>query len=102
MLHGWREIQLYTKPHGRIESFLLTHGRVEKDGELLHDGAAMIAWPVRVFHRIRSSDADGSRSVNVAAHYEGFDIHTNFNIYDLDTATGSFRTLREGFRDQGI
>ncbi len=100
VLHGRRDIQLFTEEHGRIESLLLTHDRVEKNGELLHDGAAMVAWPVRVFHRIRSSDAEGSRSVNVAAHYEGFDIRTNFSIYDLDTETGRSKCIREGYLDQ--
>jgi hypothetical protein len=34
-------------------------------------------------------------------HYEGLDMRTNFNIYDLDTANGAYRVIREGFRDQG-
>jgi len=32
--------------------------------------------------------------------HEGFDIATNFSIYELDTASGSFTVLREGWLDQ--
>jgi hypothetical protein len=38
--------------------------------------------------------------VNLAVHYEGFDIRTNFNIYDVDVATGKFHVIRKGDEDQ--
>jgi len=31
---------------------------------------------------------------------EGFDVATNFSIYELDSANGSFKVLREGWLDQ--
>ena len=31
---------------------------------------------------------------------EGFDIKTNFNIYELDTETGKFEVARIGSKDQ--
>lgn len=46
------------------------------------------------------SGKNGSTSVNLATHYKGFDIKTNFNIYDLNTKTGNYRLIREGYKDQ--
>ena len=77
----------------------INNHRLEKDGRILYDGPAMLVWPRGVFHRIRTGE-DGSASLNFAVHYEGFDIQTNFNIYDLNTASGRFRTIRDGHEDQ--
>jgi hypothetical protein len=60
----------------------------------------MLGWPRRVFHRIVSNEQTGSASINFAVHYEGFDIRTNFNIYDLYVETGSARIIRHGYLDQ--
>jgi hypothetical protein len=38
--------------------------------------------------------------VNFAVHYEGFDIRTNFDIFDLNTETGEFKVIRAGHLDQ--
>jgi hypothetical protein len=100
VLHGTRYIDLYTQAHGRIEHFVQSPDMIKRNGELVHDGPAMLSWPVEVFHRIVSCEREGSASLNFAAHYEGFDIRTNFSIYDLDTDTGEYRVIREGFRDQ--
>ena len=59
----------------------------------------MLVWPTRVFHRITSGE-QGSISLNFAVRNPSFDIDTNFNIYDLDTATGRFKVLRLGRADQ--
>ena len=67
---------------------------------MLLDEPAMLVWPWYVFHRIVSG-LEGSASLNFAVHYEGLDMRTNFNIYDLDMASGAYRMIREGFRDQG-
>jgi len=53
-----------------------------------------------VFHRIRSDAETGSHSVSLATHHPGFDIETNFSIYDLDVETGEFHVLRKGSKDQ--
>jgi hypothetical protein len=100
VLHGTRYVEIYTPEHGRIENFTVTADRVEKNGELLVDGPAILVWPRGVFHRIRSCEVDGSASVNLAVHYEGFDIRTNFSVYDLDPETGESRVAREGHWDQ--
>ena len=101
VLQGVRSVEIYTKAHGRIESFVVTPERIEHNNKLLYDGAGMLVWPRGVFHRIKSG-AEGSASINLATHYDGIDMRTNFNIYDLDTATGEFRVIREGHLDQSI
>jgi hypothetical protein len=60
----------------------------------------MLVWPRYVFHRVVSDPTHGSASVNLATHYPGFDVRTNFSIYDLNIATGEYRVLREGHLDQ--
>jgi hypothetical protein len=100
VLHGTRHVEIYTSAHGKIESFVVTPHTVEKDGKPLFDGPAMLVWPRYVFHRIMSDEVEGSASLNFAVHYEGFDIRTNFSIYDLNTETGEYHVIREGHLDQ--
>ncbi len=99
VLRGVRHTEVYTPSHGTVERFAVAPGSVRKNGELLYEGAAMLTWPCGVFHRIVSG-ADGSASVNFARRFAGFDVKTNFSIYDLDTGTGEYRVIRAGHRDQ--
>jgi hypothetical protein len=99
VLCGTRFVDIYTRKHGKIESFIVAPHQIQKNGEVVFDGAAMLVWPRGVFHRIRSRET-GSAAINFAIHYEGIDIRTNFNIYDLDTDTGNFRMIRQGYIDQ--
>lgn len=99
VLHGTRHVELYTPEHGRIEYFTVTPNAVYINGELIVEGSAMLVWAANVFHRIVSDD-EGSASINFAVHREGFDIKTNFNIYDVNTKNGKYTMIREGFRDQ--
>ncbi len=99
VLHGRREVDIYTPEHGRIEHFSVTPNTIHHNGELIFEGGAILVWPKGVFHRIVSGE-EGSASINLAVHHEGFDIKTNFSIYDLDTATGAYRMIREGKADQ--
>ena len=101
VLQGVRHVDIYTHTHGKIESFVLTPDTIMQNGQTVYDGAALLVWPRGVFHRIKSSEV-GSASVNLATHYEGLDMRTNFNIYDLDIETGKFRVIREGHLDQSI
>jgi hypothetical protein len=101
VLQGVRHVEIYTRAHGRIESFTITPERIEHNGKPLYDGPAMLVWPRNVFHRIKSGE-NGSASINLATHYDGIDMRTNFNIYDLDIKTGKFRVIREGHLDQFI
>ncbi|MBL4935048.1 hypothetical protein JK636_04670 [Clostridium sp. YIM B02515] len=99
VLHGRREVDIYNKAHGKVEHFTVYPDKILKNGELLYNGGAMLVWPAGVFHRIVSGE-DGSASINLAVHHEGFDIRTNFNIYDLNTETGEYHLIREGHKDQ--
>jgi hypothetical protein len=99
VLQGIRYVEIYTKAHGRIESFIITPERIEHNNRILYDGPGLLVWPRGVFHRIKSGD-NGSASINLATHYEGIDMKTNFNIYDVDIETGEFMVLREGHLDQ--
>lgn len=99
VLNGTRHIDLYTAAHGKIETFIVTPYHILQNGKFLIKEPAMLIWPRKVFHRVRS-DKEGSASVNFAVHNKGFDIKTNFNIYDLNTATGEYHVLRQGYMDQ--
>ena len=100
-LQGERHVDIYTKPHGRVESFVITPERILHGTKLLYEGPALLVWPRGVFHRIKSG-VTGSASINLATHYRGIDMRTNFNIYDLETRTGEFRVIREGHLDQSM
>lgn len=99
VLHGKRNVELYMPQHGKIEEFVITPDYIEHNGERIVEGGGLITWSTHVFHRITSGQ-DGSASINLATHLEGFDIKTNFNIYDVDLKTGEHELLREGYRDQ--
>ena len=100
VLHGTRYVDIYSKSYGRVESFIVKPDKIlAEDETVIFDGPAMLVWPPLVFHRIRSLE-EGSAAFNLAVHFEGFDIRTNFNIYSLDTETGHFSLLREGYLDQ--
>jgi hypothetical protein len=99
VLAGVRYVDIYTKEHGRVESFEVRSDRILRDGSPWYDGPAMLVWPRGVFHRIRSGD-QGSASVNLATHYEGWSVRNNFDVFELDPETGEARVIREGWRDQ--
>lgn len=101
VLHGSRFVEIFTPEHGKIENFTVTPNAVYKNGELIYEGGAILVWPQYVFHRIVSGE-EGSASINLAVHYEGFEIATNFNIYDLNTETGEYKMIRKGAADQKI
>ena len=101
VLHGTRHVEIYTSRHGSIERFEVRPDCVLQEGKVVFDGPAMLVWPRGVFHRIRSS-SEGSAAINFAVHYPGIDAKTNFNIYSLDTTTGSFSVIRQGNLDQKV
>lgn len=99
VLHGTRTVDIYSLEYRRMETFVVEPERVLRGGKVVFEGAAMLVWPRNVFHRIVSG-AEGSASLNFAVRHPGFDIDTNFSIYDLDTSTGEHRVVREGRLDQ--
>jgi len=100
VLAGKRYIDLYSPILGRVVLFEVGPDSVVREGEVVCEKASLLVWDRGVFHRIRSDAATGSRSVNLATRYPGFDIDTNFSIYDLDVETGGYRTIRKGSEDQ--
>ena len=101
VLHGKRHVDLFSVEHGQIEQFVVTPDKIYKNGELLCDYPAVLSWPPHVFHRIESKK-EGSASINFASRYEGYDVKTNFSIYDLDINTQSFHVIRKGNEDQFV
>ena len=98
VLAGYRDVELFRD--GRLVRFRVTPERIEQDGAVLADRAAMLSWPSNVYHRIVSSPEHGSASINLAVRHPWFDWQTEFNIYDLDTDSGRARVVREGHLDQ--
>ncbi len=101
VLQGQRTVQLYARDYGKIEEFVVTPYGIMQNGDMVFEGGAVLCWPAHVFHRIVSGD-EGSASINLAVHFDGFDINNNFDIYDLDTASGDYKVIRKGFEDQSM
>jgi len=99
VLYGTRYVDIFTPEHGKVEQFTVTPNSVYKGDKLICEGGAMLAWPKGVFHRIVSGD-EGSASINLAMHFDGFDIDTNFDIFDVDLDSGKYEIIRNGFKDQ--
>lgn len=99
VFHGIRHVELYREDLGEIVRLDVTPDTIVKNGEVLYEGPAMLSWPTDTFHRI-TSGSDGSYSLNFAVREDDFDIKTNFNIFKLDTDTGQYEVVREGFKDQ--
>ena len=100
VLAGVRHVDIYTPKAGEILSFSVSADKVVLNGEVLHDGPAMLVWPKGVFHRVESCSDVGSSTINFAHRYKGFDIKTEFNIYDVDIKTGEYSVIRAGHLDQ--
>ena len=100
VVHGTRYVDVYTPARGRVETFAVSPNLVKMGDRVVFDGPAMLVWPRGVFHRVRSCEKEGSASLNFAVHYEGFNIRSNFSIYDLNPETGEYRVIREGHVDQ--
>ena len=101
VLHGKRYVDLYSEEHGQIEHFVVSPDKIYKNGELLCDVPAVLSWPPYVFHRIESKK-EGSASMNFAFRFEGYDVKTNFSIYDLDIQNKTYREIRKGDADQFV
>lgn len=96
---GTRYVELYNREHGKTEKFTVTRDKVWHEDILVAEGSVMLVWPTNVFHRIISGEK-GSASLNIAEHFDGFDIKNNFDIYDLNTDTGEYKVIRKGYEDQ--
>ncbi|MGO1580829.1 MAG: hypothetical protein ACTHWZ_05415 [Peptoniphilaceae bacterium] len=101
VLSGERNVELYSKEHGKIEKFVVTPDYISHNGEVIVEGAGILVWPTNVFHRIISGE-NGSASVNLATHHQGMDLKNNFDIFDLNIETGEYKVIREGYLDQNM
>ena len=99
VLQGTRYVDIYCPKAKEKASFIVTPEKVYKNNKLYFNAPAMLVWPSGIFHRIISG-SEGSISVNFATRHQGYDIKNNFNIYDLDTDTGTYEVIRDGFEDQ--
>jgi len=99
VLQGVRMVDIYSLKYRRLEHFTVEPERVFHNDKLVYEGPAMVVWPTNVFHRITSGE-NGSVSLNFAVRLPGFNIDTNFSVYDLDTETGEYKVIREGKLDQ--
>jgi len=99
VLQGVRMVDIYSLKYRRLEHFTVEPERVFHNDKLVYEGPAMVVWPTNVFHRITSGE-NGSVSLNFAVRLPGFNIDTNFSVYDLDTKTGEYKVIREGKLDQ--
>jgi hypothetical protein len=99
VLSGERHVDVWKPGEAEIASFSVYPDRVERDGKVMYGGPAMLVWPRGVFHRIVSG-TNGSASVNFATHYGGWSVRNNFDIFELDARAGTYRVIREGWKDQ--
>lgn len=93
-----RFVELYTKEHWKIEKFEISNDRIKWNWEIVYEWQAILWWDTWVFHRNYSPE--GSVSINLAYRKDGFDIDTEFNIYDLNTDTWDYSIARVGKLDQ--
>lgn len=100
VFHGKRIVELWSTAHPHVETFEVTPEKVMHGDKVVYDGPCIFGWPVNAFHRVKSPE--GSISLNFAQHSEGFDIDTNFSIYELNTETGEYKVVREGHLDQNV
>lgn len=99
VLYGKRVVDIYHRASRTMMTFTVTPDYIESEGKRIYDQPAILVWKRNVFHRIVSGK-EGSASLNLATRFDGFDVKTNFNIYDLDTETGNFNVIRKGELDQ--
>ena len=97
-LHWYRNVELFSIEHWKIEKFEVSHDRIKLNWEVVYEGAAMLWWPINVFHR--NCSPVGSVSINWVIRFDNFDIDTEFNIYDLDLNTLESKTVRIWKLDQ--
>jgi len=97
-LSGNRYVELYDMKNKKVERFEISHELIKHNWEIIHEGPAILGWPVEVFHRNYSPK--GSVSMNFAVRTDKFNLDTEFNIYDLNTSTGEYTVARIGKEDQ--
>lgn len=93
-----RFVEVYTKEHWKIEKFEISNERITWNWEVVLEWQWILWWPEHVFHRNYSPN--WSTSMNFAYRKTGFNIDTEFNIYDLNTDTWEYSVARIWKLDQ--
>ena len=99
VLQGTRYIDIYCPKKKEKASFIVTPDKVYKNDKLYYDGSAMVVWPAGIFHRIISGE-EGSISINFSTRTNKFNLDDNFNIYNLNTYSGTYTVIKDGIEDQ--
>lgn len=97
-LCGNRIVELYNPKTKSIEKFEISHERILHNGELVHEGPAILGWNIDIFHRNHSPN--GSVSQNFAVRDDKFNLDTEFSIYKLDIETWKYEVARLWKLDQ--
>ena len=97
-LDGYRVVELYTPQHGKIETFEISANYIKWNGKIVLDWPGILGWPTGVYHR--NNSLIPSASLNLGIRYEGFDVDSEFNIYDVDTKNAEVHMIRKGSEDQ--
>ncbi len=98
VMSGIRNVELFDPVSGDLLHFTVSPHEIIQGQTVLYKGPAILSWYKGIFHRIISGKS-GSASLNIASHYPGFNIDTNFNIYSLNTESAEYHVLRKGFLD---
>ena len=99
---GNRIVELYHPEFSdwKIEIFELSDKFIKHNWKIICDWPWILGWPTWVYHRNKSPE--GSASLNLWIRFEGFDIDTEFNIYDINEETWKIKVIRKGSIDQPI
>jgi len=84
----------------KIEKFELSENYIKHNWKIVCDGPWILGWPTWVYHR--NNSPEGSASLNLWIRFEGFDVNTEFNIYDINEKTWKITMIRKGSEDQPI
>lgn len=98
MLGGERVVDLYTKEHGK-QTFRASMDKITwEDGTVIYEGPHIFGWYKDVFHRPNSPE--GSVALFMVRYFDGFDLDTEFSMYNVDEETGEYSVYRKGALDQ--
>ena len=99
---GNRIVELYHPKFSdwKIERFELSDKFIKHNWKIICDWPWILGWPTWIYHRNKSPE--GSASLNLWIRFEGFDIDTEFNIYDINQKTWEIKMIRKGSIDQPI
>ena len=98
--HWNRIVELYHPEFSdwKIEKFELNENFIKHNWKIVCEWPWILGWPTGIYHR--NSSPEGSASLNLWIRFKGFDVDTEFNIYDIDLETKEISVIRKGSLDQ--